>query len=228
MQTTNESCTIDWEKYPLLPAIVQDAASSKVLMLAYMNKEAYELTKSTGYAHYFSRSKGRIWKKGEESGNVQKVQEIFLDCDCDAILLQAEQVGGAACHTGRESCFFTKASGEIVGEQVFDPSEKYNITDRLYHSILEKRNGDPEKSYTAKLYKKGENTILKKVVEEAGEFCFAIKDNTPEEIISEAADLAYHLLVALSYRDISPYKIEEKLKSRFGVSGIDEKKSRKE
>ena len=100
---------VDWQKLGgLLPAIVQDAGDDAVLMLAYMNEEALSLTLRTGYAHYFSRSKGRIWKKGEESGHVQLVREAFLDCDNDALLLKVEQCGGSACHTGARSCFFQR------------------------------------------------------------------------------------------------------------------------
>ncbi len=112
----------------LLPAIVQDAGSGKVLMLAYMNELAWDKTVETGEAHYWSRSRQKLWLKGEESGHVQKVREIYLDCDLDTILLRVEQVGGAACHTGYQSCFYQRYShGEIetVGERVFDPKEVY-------------------------------------------------------------------------------------------------------
>jgi phosphoribosyl-AMP cyclohydrolase len=112
----------------LVPAIAQDAATGDVLMLAYMNEEAYNETLKTGRAVYFSRSRNKLWRKGEESGNVQNVKEIFLDCDADTILLKVEQVGGAACHTGYRSCFFSKISPEgvqTVGERVFDPKAVY-------------------------------------------------------------------------------------------------------
>ena len=113
---------VDWQKLGgLLPAIVQDAGDGAVLMLAYMNEEALSLTLRTGYAHYFSRSKGRIWKKGEESGHVQLVREAFLDCDNDALLLKIEQCGGSACHTGARSCFFKEISLQKDGEN-FDSS----------------------------------------------------------------------------------------------------------
>ena len=113
---------VDWQKLGgLLPAIVQDVGDGAVLMLAYMNEEALSLTLRTGYAHYFSRSKGRIWKKGEESGHVQLVREAFLDCDNDALLLKIEQCGGSACHTGARSCFFKEISLQKDGEN-FDSS----------------------------------------------------------------------------------------------------------
>ena len=108
---------IDWSKQELIPAIVQESTTNKVLMLAYMNKEAIELTCSTMYAHFYSRSRQKIWKKGESSGNFQKVKEIYLDCDLDTVLLKVEQVGGVACHTGRKSCFFTDLkTNEIKSE----------------------------------------------------------------------------------------------------------------
>jgi phosphoribosyl-AMP cyclohydrolase len=112
----------------LLPAIAQDAATGKVLMLAYMNEEAFDETLRTGRAVYFSRSRNRLWRKGEESGHFQEVREVLLDCDADAILLRVHQHGGAACHEGFASCFFRrlKEGGvEVVGERLFDPSEVY-------------------------------------------------------------------------------------------------------
>lgn len=112
----------------LLPAIAQDAASGQVLMLAYMNQESYDETLKTGRAVYYSRSRNKLWRKGEESGNVQEVQGIFVDCDADTILLKVNQVGGAACHEGYASCFFrqvTPAGLQVVGQRVFDPAEVY-------------------------------------------------------------------------------------------------------
>jgi len=112
----------------LLPAIAQDAQSGQVLMMAYMNAAAYAETLRTGRAVYYSRSRDKLWRKGEESGNVQNVKEIYLDCDADTILLKVDQVGGAACHEGYPSCFFRKVTPqgyEIVGERVFDPKSVY-------------------------------------------------------------------------------------------------------
>ena len=209
----------------LVPVIVQDVDTNEVLMLAYMNEEALELTKKTGYAHYFSRSRNKIWKKGESSGNTQEVKDILIDCDNDTILLKVKQ-NGVACHTGRKSCFFTKLD---TNEVVIDKTQEieYNFIDKLYHTLLERKTANPETSYVSSLYHKGENSILKKVVEEAGEFCFAIKDGDKKEIIYEAADLAFHSLIALAYKDIHPEAILEELKRREGLSGIEEKKNRK-
>jgi phosphoribosyl-AMP cyclohydrolase len=112
----------------LVPAIVQDAETKEVLMLAYMNSESWEVTLKTGKATYWSRSRQSLWMKGETSGNVQLVKNIFIDCDNDTILLQIEQLGGAACHTGHKSCFYRKLDGGdfiIVGEKIFNPEEVY-------------------------------------------------------------------------------------------------------
>jgi phosphoribosyl-AMP cyclohydrolase len=112
----------------LVPAIAQDAATGEVLMMAYMNAESYAETLATGRAVYYSRSRRKLWRKGEESGNVQLVRSVFIDCDCDTILLSVEQVGGAACHEGYKSCFFRQVTPEglqVVGQRVFDPAEVY-------------------------------------------------------------------------------------------------------
>lgn len=114
----------------LLPVIAQDHASGEVLMLAYMNREAWEKTLAEGEAVYYSRSRQRLWKKGEQSGNIQRVREIAIDCDADTILLKVEQQGGAACHEGYVSCFFRKRDGEswiVDGKRVFDPTDVYDI-----------------------------------------------------------------------------------------------------
>jgi phosphoribosyl-ATP pyrophosphohydrolase/phosphoribosyl-AMP cyclohydrolase len=218
---------VDFEKNNgLVPVIVQDVDTNEVLMLAYMNEEALNLTKSTGFAHYFSRSRNKIWKKGESSGNTQEVKEILVDCDNDTILLKVKQ-NGPACHTGRKSCFFTNLkTNEITIDK--EKEIEYNFVDKLYHTLLERKKADPKTSYVSSLYHKGENSLLKKIAEEAAEFCFAVKDNNKDEIIYEAADLAFHTLIALAYRNIHPEAILEELKRREGISGIEEKKNRKE
>ena len=219
---------IDWEKQELLPVIVQDIHTNEVLMMAYMNKEALRLSLETKLAHYYSRSKQRLWKKGESSGHLQHIKQFLIDCDNDTLLLKVEQEG-VACHTGRKSCFFTELdSGSETMEVQIDTAAAYGVIDTLYHTILERKSTNPETSWTAKLLSKGENTILKKVVEEAGEFSFAVKDDDEEEIIYEAADLTYHVLVALGYKNISPDRVKQELARRFGMSGIAEKASRKD
>ena len=218
--------SINWVKNNLIPAIVQESSSNKVLMLAYMNKEALQLTLKTNLAHYYSRSRKKMWKKGESSGNLQHIKEIYLDCDLDTILLKVVQDGGCACHTGRESCFFNRVDVEEKPSKIVQNIKDYSISDKLYHTILERKFADPKTSYVASLFKKGDNDILKKVVEEAGEFSFAVKDNNEKDIVYEAADLAFHTLVALAHKNINPDLIKQELERRFGLSGIEEKNSR--
>jgi len=219
---------VDWEKSELLPVIVQEASTNEILMMAYMNKEALELSLNTKNAHYFSRSKQRIWKKGESSGHTQTIHSFSIDCDNDTLLIKVTQEG-VACHTGRKSCFFTELeSGETNSEVEVDTTAAYGVIDTLYHTIQERKLADPTTSWTAKLISKGENTILKKVVEEAGEFSFAYKDNDEAEMIYEAADLTYHMLVALAVKNISPDRIKQELARRFDMSGIAEKNARED
>ncbi len=216
---------IDWEKVSgLLPVIVQDEKTLEVLMLAYMDKEAYELSRKTSIAHYFSRTKQRIWKKGESSGNIQNIKSMHLDCDNDTLLLKVEQVGDSACHTGRKSCFYKNLTTLHV--EGVKAKTDYGIIDKLYHVIKEREGQDPEKSYVSKLLNGKENSLLKKIVEEAGELCFAIKDKDKDEIIYEAADVVFHLLVALQSQKIHPDMVKKELERRFGLSGIEEKKQR--
>jgi len=216
---------IDWNRNPIIPAIAQDAKTLEVLMLAYMNEEAYNLTLSTGYAHYFSRSRQRLWKKGESSGHTQKVKELLIDCDGDTILLKIEQKG-VACHTGRKSCFFTSITEDrVVSEPEKSPEEIYGVIDTLYHTILERKSSDSKSSWTKKLLDDKE-LLLSKIKEEADELAVAIDRESDEQVIYEAADLLYHSLVGLGYRDISPDRVRQELARRFGVSGIEEKASR--
>ena len=218
---------IDWEKMNnLIPVITQDAKTNEVLMLAYMNKEALELTIKTNYAHYFSRSKQRIWKKGESSNHLQEIVEILVDCDNDTLLLKVNQTG-VACHTGRKSCFYTNLkTDKIISDVEINTTAAYGVIDTLYHTICERKDEDVSKSYTAKLLQGKQNSMLKKIVEEAGEFTFAVKDDNEEEIIYEAADVAYHVLVALASKNINPDRVKQELARRFGISGIEEKNSR--
>ncbi|MDK2062466.1 bifunctional phosphoribosyl-AMP cyclohydrolase/phosphoribosyl-ATP diphosphatase HisIE [Aliarcobacter butzleri] len=218
---------IDWEKMNnLIPVITQDAKTNEVLMLAYMNKEALELTIKTNYAHYFSRSKQRIWKKGESSNHLQEIVEILVDCDNDTLLLKVNQTG-VACHTGRKSCFYTNLkTDKIISDVQINTTAAYGVIDTLYHTICERKDEDVSKSYTAKLLKGNQNSMLKKIVEEAGEFTFAVKDDNEEEIIYEAADVTYHVLVALASKNINPDRVKQELARRFGISGIEEKNSR--
>lgn len=221
----SEILKLDWQKIPLLPVIVQDSTTNDVLMLAYMDEEAYNLTKSSGFAHYFSRSKQRIWKKGESSNHTQEIVDILLDCDSDTLLLKVKQ-NGVACHTGRKSCFFTSLKDEkiVLGKEV-DLESVYSVVDVLYHTILERKSSDNENSWTKKLLNNKE-LLKSKINEEANELCMAIENESDENVIYEAADLLYHSLVGLASRDISPDRVKQELARRFGMSGIEEKNSR--
>lgn len=223
----SDSLKLDFSK-GLLPAIAQDANTKEVLMLGFVDEEAVNLSLTTGYAHYYSRSKQRIWKKGEESGHLQKIADVLTDCDNDTVLYIVEQIG-VACHTGARSCFFKSIkTNERVLESEIDTTQIYGAIDTLFHEIESKKFGDPATSYTAKLFSKGENTICKKIAEEAAELCFAVKDKNKNEIIYEAADLVYHALVGLSFSGVSPELVKTEIRRRFGVSGIVEKSSRGE
>jgi len=219
--------TINWQKTPLIPAIAQEHETNEILMLAYMNEEAYNLTLQTGYAHYFSRSKQRIWKKGESSNHTQEVKDILLDCDADTLILKIHQ-NGVACHTGTKSCFFTSVIEEKrVLEKEVDTTAMYGVVDSLYHTVLERKNdNNTKKSWTKKLLNDKE-LMLSKIREEADEVCVAINEESDEQVIYESADLLYHTIVGLGYRDISPDRIKQELARRFGMSGIEEKESRK-
>jgi len=217
---------IDWNKTPLIPAIAQDAETGEMLMLAYMNEEAYALTLSTGYAHYFSRSRQRLWKKGESSGHTQEVVDVIIDCDADTVLLKIKQ-NGVACHTGRRSCFFTSVTQEKeILEAEVDTSSVYGVVDTLYHTILERKNAKAEqKSWTKKLLD-DPDLLVSKIREEADELATAVTDESDDQVIYEATDLLYHALVGLASRDITPDRVKQELARRFGTSGIAEKKAR--
>ncbi len=182
---------LKFDQNGLVPVVVQDSSTGEVLMLAYMNKEALELTIQTGYMHYFSRSRNKIWKKGETSGNVQKLKSLFLDCDGDTLLAIVEQTG-VACHTGNKTCFFTALEGDkkkITTDIIFE----------LMKTINDRKQNKVEGSYTCYLFEKGLDKILKKIGEEATEVVIGAKNGQKEEIICEISDLMYHLSVLLAY-----------------------------
>ncbi len=219
----------------LLPAIAQDAATGEVLMLAYCNREAVRLTQESGFAHYFSRSRQQMWKKGESSGHLQTVRKIAYDCDADTLLFQVDQAV-AACHTGRRSCFFNQVDGDTahqVGEPLFDPEAVYagapttaNILPALAQVVGQRRGGDPETSYVAHLLAGGAKHIGAKLTEEAAELTAAIAGEDDQAVVHEAADLLFHMVVALASRGIAPETVLEELVRRFGTSGHAERAAR--
>jgi phosphoribosyl-AMP cyclohydrolase / phosphoribosyl-ATP pyrophosphohydrolase len=215
----------------LIPAIIQDYGTGKVLMLAYMNRQSLEKSLETGTTWFFSRSRNRLWNKGETSGNKQSIKEIMYDCDSDALLIKVIQ-SGVACHTGNESCFFNDLSGtrEEVGSKLNtlrfrdlfvdlnNNREKeghgLDVLDELYSTVCERIETGAESSYTYMLHKKGLDEILKKIGEESIEIILSSKHQSNDRTISEIADLLYHLVVLMSEKKISLGDINEELKKR--------------
>ena len=197
---------IKFDEKGLVPAIAQEARTGAVLMQAYMNQEAYDKTLKTGYAHYYSRSRKQLWKKGETSGNIQKVVSVSLDCDGDCVLLQVEQTGGA-CHTGEYSCFFNLVQDNA---KVANSSLLYE----LYDLIGDRKMHPKEGSYTNYLFEKGIDKILKKIGEESAEVIIASKNPGTSELRYEAADLLYHLLVLMNEKGLSLTELFGELQGR--------------
>ncbi len=189
----------------LVPAIVQDAITGKVLMLGYMNEEAYRITKEKGLVTFFSRSRNVLWTKGETSGNYLKLRDMFIDCDKDTILVKAIP-SGPVCHTGADTCF-----GESNR-----PQEAEGDSFLFYlQGVIEDRKAHPQEgSYTNKLFSRGINRIAQKVGEEATELIIEAKDDNKELFLGEAADLMYHYLVLLVQKGYSLSEVIDVLKSR--------------
>ena len=193
---------INYEKYAdgLVPAIVQDAKTQKVLVLGFMNREAFEKTKGINLVTFFSRSRQKLWTKGETSGNFLDVKEILHDCDSDAILIKANPAG-AVCHTGADTCF---------GEQ----NEADNFLFELEKTIRDRKANPSDASYTTKLFRQGINKVAQKVGEEAVELVIEAKDDNAESFKNEAADLLYHLLVLFAEKEVELRDVLETLKKR--------------
>jgi phosphoribosyl-ATP pyrophosphohydrolase/phosphoribosyl-AMP cyclohydrolase len=185
----------------LLPVVVQDADDGTVLMLAWANAEAVARTEESGEAHFWSRSRNRLWRKGETSGNVMAVVSVAADCDGDAILYRVRPIG-PACHTGTRTCFGEVPAPGVIGE--------------LQRVVTDRRHADPASSYTARLLSGGPRRPAEKVVEEAGETAAAALAGTDDELAHEAADLVYHLLVLLAARDSSFERVLRVLGARRG------------
>jgi phosphoribosyl-ATP pyrophosphohydrolase/phosphoribosyl-AMP cyclohydrolase len=198
----------------LIPVIVQDKGNGQVLMLAYANKDALQKTIDTGNSHFWSRSREKLWMKGEESGNIQEIRDIYYDCDIDTILYLVEQTG-VACHTGEESCFYRSFNTDKKAP-VFGSSNSNKTLDDVYAVIEDRKKNPKEGSYVSGLFDKGLDKILKKIGEEAGETIIGAKNEDKKEIIYETADLWFHSLITLSYFGITPKDIYEELGRRFG------------
>jgi phosphoribosyl-ATP pyrophosphohydrolase/phosphoribosyl-AMP cyclohydrolase len=191
----------------LVPAVVQDVSNNKVLMQAYMNEEALRLTLSSSRMHFWSRTKGRIWMKGEESKHYSLVENAVLDCDDDAILFKVQQVG-SVCHTGEETCFHKPLKTEK--EHVVDS----RMLERLFEVIKERIRNPSEESYVSRLTSKGEDAVLQKIGEEATELILAVKSDNPKEATLEAADVIFHILVSFAQKGYDLNSIFEELDRR--------------
>ncbi len=192
----------------LIPAVVQDFYSKKVLTVAYMNRESLAITLEEKRTCFWSRSRKKLWRKGETSGNVQHVVSITADCDGDALVVQVIK-DGPACHTGSDSCFFN--------ELFTDPQYPELALDALYGLLQERNLLRPEKSYTTYLFEKGKEKILKKVGEECTEVIIGAMKDSREETVYEISDLCYHVLVLMVAMEITPEDVRKELASRHVV-----------
>ena len=202
---------LNFDEKGLIPAVVQNAGTKEVLMVAYMNKESLAKTVESGHAVFWSRSRQELWEKGATSGNYMNVEEIRADCDADCLLLLVNP-DGPACHTGARSCFFRKLeNGELKEIEKADSSD---ILQRLMEVTQDRKKNPKEGSYTNYLFQKGEDKILKKVGEEAAEVVIAGKNRSKSEISYETADLMYHLTVMLADNDMTWNDIFDELEKR--------------
>ncbi len=213
IQMTSFESILDFSEFKLnsdglIPVIVQDYKTNEVLMMAYMNEEAFDNTVKTGRMTYYSRSRQCQWVKGETSGHFQYVKSLAADCDKDTLLAKVEQIG-AACHTGNRSCFYTT----IVGAD-YDAKNPLQVFESVYNTILDRRENPKEGSYTNYLFEKGIDKILKKVGEEATEIVIAAKNPNPEEIKYEISDFLYHAMVLMVERGVTWEDITNELADR--------------
>lgn len=229
----------DFKKMDLIPAIIQDYKTNEVLMLAYVNKESYEYMLKNKRTCFYSRSRKKLWIKGETSGNFQYIKSIYLDCDNDTLLIKVKQIGNA-CHTGSYSCFFstimdsmemediaknnkvkiyTADNIEEAGNDLENFNKKKNTLKKIYDKIKNRSINPIEKSYTNYLLEKGIDKICKKVGEEATETVIAAKNDDDGEFIGEVADLVYHTLVLMFCKNITVEDVEQRLLERHNVDG---------
>lgn len=199
---------VDFEKGKgLVPAIIQDASNNRVLMEGYVNEESLRLTLKSGKMHFWSRSRGRIWLKGEESGHNSLLQNAILDCDNDAILFKVQQIG-SICHTGKETCFHNS----IVPEKEIGIDSK--IIERIFEIIENRINYPTENSYISSLTSKGEDVITRKIEKATVELANATINNNIDDIVSKATDVFFHILILLAKKDIKIQKIFEKMEQQ--------------
>ena len=196
---------VKYDESGLVPVVVQDYVSGEVLMLAYADERALRLTLESSELYLFSRSRGELWHKGETSGNTMKIRHLCLDCDGDAVLVKVDPCG-PACHTGKRSCFFNDLTEEPKGDATF--------FGRLWRYLLKRKEADPMESYTARLIKEGPSRIAQKIGEEGVELAIALALGDAKQVIYEASDLLYHILVGLAAANVSLEEVWRELESR--------------
>lgn len=216
---SSDSHNIVFDGRGLIPAVIQDWLDGTVLMVGYMNQEALMKTLATRSVHFWSRSRQRLWEKGETSGHVLRVKDLFIDCDRDTILVKADPVG-PTCHTGERACFFSRMTDQGQPDEEKTQDAGGGILERLYQTILTRKCAPQPNSYVSKLLQGNADRILKKVAEEAGEVIIAAKNQKRDEIIYETADLLFHTLLVLGYHDVTLSEVYRELGARFGKSGI--------
>lgn len=223
MNETFDLNKLKWTCEGLVPVIAQDKLTGEVRMFAYANREALELTLQTHEAHFFSRSRNSLWKKGESSGHTLQVTEIWTDCDADVVLYMVLPTG-PTCHTGQVSCFFRSL---MPASEVGDAySRAMPVIGQLQEKLLARKTSSSDESYTRSLLDSGPTRIIEKIIEESRELTEAVQNESDARVASESADLLYHVLVALLHREIPLDAISRVLLERFRLSGHAEKQSR--
>ena len=219
---------LDWLKRDaagLATVVVQDRHSGLVRMVAHADEAAIRATLESGYGHFFSRSRQRMWKKGEESGHFLRVHEVWADCDADCLVYLVD-AQGPSCHTGRETCFFRRVT--VEGELHEDETSQAAATfPRLWAELEARRQATADKSYTRSLLDKGVAKVAAKIREEGDELARAVESESDERVVSESGDVVYHLLVGLLSRNLTLSDVAAELARRFGVSGHAERAARK-
>ncbi len=213
--------SLHYTEQGLVPTIVQDYLDGSVLMMAWMNQESLIKTLETGRTWFWSRSRQELWPKGETSGHMQWVKQIWADCDRDTLLVQVEQVGDVACHTGARSCFFEPVPADPPPDSSPNGDRQHtqetvgaDTLSQVYGVIKDRRRHPQPNSYTSRLLSRGDNAILKKIGEETAEVVMAVKDRDPDAIASEMADLWYHCLVALAHHHVDVKDVYRQLQAR--------------
>lgn len=214
---------LNYSSHGLIPVIAQDAETGEIRMMAYADQTAIEKTLETNLAHFFSRSRGALWLKGETSGNTLAVRSVWVDCDGDTLIYMVDPAG-PSCHTGAETCFYRQLNAD--GNLVEGAGEAAPTLLRLERTLEARKASESGKSYTKSLLDEGATKIDEKIREEAAELGQALIAESDERVASEAGDVLYHLLVGLVLREVSLRDLLSELSKRFGRSGHDEKASR--